>query len=83
MKKSRIISIRIGEKEYEIIKNRATEKQISTNKYLVESALSFEVLDIETKKKIYTTICRIRDYAAHNSKEKINEECENLWRFLN
>ena len=82
MKKSKIISIRLGQNEYETIKNRATEKQISTNKFIVNSALSFEGIDIETKRKIYTTICHIRDYAAHNSKEKISEECEKLWQYL-
>ena len=82
--KSKLISFRVSEKEYQLINQRANESNMSVSKYVLNSALADNGITVRQKQEVFKSLCIIND-AVQNSTNinKIPGECEKVWQLLN
>lgn len=81
--KSKIITLRVSEKEYQLINQRASESNLSVSKYLLISALVDEGVTLKTKQDIYRELLVIKDSATNKiCSSRILEGCDSIWNFL-
>lgn len=83
MQRTKIISLRLTQVEYNQIKQSAKEKEVSVSAFLKDKALSADGLTATTKQSIYQHLLIIKDSATNRiSSDKIIKECDTIWRFL-
>ena len=90
MSKSKIITLRVSDKELSELKRRADSQGITMSALLKHSVLANEGLSTLDKQRIYTNINIIKDSARQivrdyedNYSSKIIKEADNLWQSLN
>lgn len=82
--KSKIITFRVSEKEYQLINQRASESNLSVSKYLLNSAIADNGITLRQKQEIFKSLCIISDAVQNQSNlNKIPEECASIWQLLN
>ena len=82
--KSKLISFRVSEKEYEQISQRANESNLSVSKYVLNSALADNEITVRQKQEVFKSLCVINDAVQNqNNLNKIPEGCERIWQSLN
>ena len=79
---SKIISIRVSEKEFELIKSRADQHGQNISRYMVECATGDHGITQSQKQDIYYRLAVIRDYAKQDKCNEIKKECDQLWQLL-
>ena len=83
MQKTKIISLRLTQTEYNQIKQLANEKEVSVSKFLKDRALSTDGLTLSAKQSIYQHLLIIKDAATNRiSSDKIIKECDTIWQSL-
>lgn len=81
--KSKLITFRVSEKEYQLINQRASESNLSVSKYLLNSALADNGITSQQKQEIFKSLCIISDAVQNQTNiSKIPEECANIWQLL-
>lgn len=71
MSKTKTVSMRLTEKENEMIKSRASEKGLSLSRYMVNCATAKGGFTTNDKQKIYYHKAIIQDYV-----KQLTEKCE-------
>jgi len=83
MNKTKTVSVRMTNSEYEFIKQKAEASGINTSRYIIDRCLQTSILTKNQKQHVYTHICKIKDCAVQKTdKSKIISECDALWQFL-
>lgn len=83
MQKTKIISLRLTQTEYNQIKQLANEKEVSVSKFFKDRALSTDGLTLSEKQSIYQHLLIIKDAATNRiSSETIIRECDAIWQSL-
>ena len=83
MQKTKIISLRLTQTEYNQIKQLANEKEVSVSKFLKDRALSTDGLTLSEKQSIYQHLLIIKDAATNRiSSDRIIKECDTIWQSL-
>lgn len=83
MNKTKTVSVRMTNSEYEFIKQKAEASGINTSRYIVDRCLQTSILSKNQKQHVYSHICKIKDCAVQKTaKSKIISECDALWQFL-
>lgn len=83
MQKTKIISLRLTQTEYNQIKQLAKEKEVSVSAFLKDRALSTDGMSLSAKQSIYQHLLIIKDAATNRiSSDKIIKECDTIWQYL-
>lgn len=83
MQKTKIISLRLTQTEYNQIKQLANEKEVSVSKFLKDRALSTDGLTLSAKQSIYQHLLIIKDAAANKiNAQTIMKGCDQIWQLL-
>ena len=89
MAKNKTVSMRLTEKENELIKQRASAEGISLSRYMVYCATAEHGLTAHDKQHLYQHKAIIQDCAKHlfdnygdPSAQKLYEEVDALWQQL-
>ena len=83
MQKTKIISLRLTQAEYNQIKQLANENEVTVSTFLKDRALSTDGLTLSAKQSIYKHLLIIKDVATNKiSSDKIIKKCDTLWQSL-
>ena len=83
MQRTKIISLRLTQAEYNQIKQLANEKEVTVSVFLKDKALSNDGLTLSAKQSIYQHLLIIKDAATNRiSSETIIMECDTIWQSL-
>ena len=83
MQRTKIISLRLTQAEYNQIKQLANEKEVAVSVFLKDKALSNDGLTLSAKQSIYQHLLIIKDAATNRiSSETIIKECDTIWQSL-
>ena len=82
--KSKLISFRVSEKEYQLINQRANESNMSVSKYVLNSALADNGITLRQKQEVFKSLCVINDAVQNQTNINIiPEESDRIWQLLN
>ena len=82
--KSKLISFRVSEKEYQLINQRANESNMSVSKYVLNSALDDNGITLRQKQEVFKSLCIINDAVQNQTNINIiPEESDRIWQLLN
>lgn len=82
--KSKLISFRVSEKEYQLINQRANESNMSVSKYVLNSALADNGITLRQKQEVFKSLCIINDAVQNQTNINIiPEESDRIWQLLN
>lgn len=83
MQRTKIVSLRLTQAEYNQIKQLANEKGTTVSAFLKDRALSTDGPTLPAKQSIYQHLLIIKDAATNRiSSETIIKECDAVWQFL-
>ena len=83
MQRTKIISLRLTQAEYNQIKQLANEKEVTVSVFLKDKALSNDGLTLSAKQSIYQHLLIIKDAATKRiSSETIIKECDTIGQSL-
>ena len=83
MQRTKIISLRLTQAEYNQIKQLANENGVAVSTFLKDRALSTDGLTLSAKQSIYQHLLIIKDADTNRiSSETIIMECDTIWQFL-
>ncbi len=83
--KNKIITLRVSEHEYLIIKSNAEKENVTVSRYITGKALSNNNITVHKRQKVYTSLAIIKDCVRENEAAKtiITGECDKIWQVLN
>lgn len=83
MQRTKIVSLRLTQAEYNQIKQLANENRTTVSAFLKDRALSTDGLTLSAKQSIYQHLLIIKDAATNRiSLETIIRECDAVWQYL-
>ena len=82
--KNRIITLRVSEHEYSIIKSNAEKENVTVSRYIAGKALSNDNITVHNRQKVYASLAIIKDCVRENeiAKTIITGECDKIWQIL-
>lgn len=83
MQRTKIISLRLTQAEYNQIKQLASENEVTVSTFIKDRALSADGLTLSAKQSVYQHLLIIKDSATNRiSSNKIIKECDIIWQSL-
>lgn len=83
MQRTKIISLRLTQAEYNQIKQLANEKEVTISTFLKDRALSTDGLTLSAKQTIYQQLQIVKDAATNKiDAVKIIKGCDTIWQSL-
>ncbi len=82
MIKSKTVSLRLTEEQYETIKQRADSKGMRLSNFMLEMSLADEGITTNYKQMLYTRMIGLKEHVYNEDLRKLKEEIGEICRSL-